>query len=99
MFLTALVESFETSSVESLRALAAAVEAGDVEALGREAHRFKGEASTLGAGGVAELCVELEQMQAPLDRVAAGQRLSRADQEMQRVLHDLQVELGTAQVS
>ncbi len=50
-FLASVAESFAASSVHAVLALTAAVEAGDTDALAREAHRFKGEASTLGAGG------------------------------------------------
>ncbi|HEX2048356.1 MAG TPA: Hpt domain-containing protein [Acidimicrobiales bacterium] len=40
--------------------MADAVAAGELQALAREAHRFKGEASTLGLTGVSSLLEELE---------------------------------------
>ena len=51
------------------------------------------------SSGLAALCVELETMPAPLDRVAAGGVLTRADAEVVRVRERLQTEVGTAQVS
>jgi HPt (histidine-containing phosphotransfer) domain-containing protein len=67
--------------------------------LRREAHRFKGEAGTLGATGVAAFCAELETMPTPLDRAGAAGVLARAEQEIVRVRHRLEAELGRAQVS
>jgi two-component system sensor histidine kinase/response regulator len=97
-FLTSLVASFAASSVEALHALAAAVEAGDVDALAREAHRFKGEAATLGAGGVAGVCASLESMPAPLDRSAARELVARAERETGLVRAVLQAEVDAAGV-
>jgi CheY-like chemotaxis protein/HPt (histidine-containing phosphotransfer) domain-containing protein len=98
VFLTTLVRSFLASSTEALHTLAAAVAADDADALNAEAHRFKGEAVTLGAAGVAALCAELEAMPAPLDRAAAGAVLERAEREMVRVRERLQEEFGPAPV-
>ncbi len=98
-FLTALVESFLSSSVASLRELAAAAAVSDADALSRAAHRFKGEAATLGASGVAALCAKLETMTSPLDVAAAQAILVRAEGEMTTVRQRLQAELGIAQAS
>ena len=98
-FLAALVESFLSSAAATLPSLAAAVSAGDVVALGQEAHRFKGEAATLGATGLAELCHELEAMDSPLDRPAAGAILGRVEAEMERVRTRLQAALSGAHVA
>ncbi|HET7721353.1 MAG TPA: response regulator, partial [Acidimicrobiales bacterium] len=99
LFLSSVVASFATSSVQALHALTAAVEAGDVEALAREAHRFKGEASTLGAGGVAGVCAALESMASPLDIPAARQLVARVEQEMGLVRATLQAEADAAGVT
>jgi len=99
VFLATLVESFIASSVLALQALLEAIAAGDTGALSRDAHRFKGEAATLGASGLAALCGELENMAAPLDRAAAGEVLARAEREVSQVQERLRAELGTAQVS
>ena len=98
-FLTTLVDSFLTSSAEALATLAAAAEAGDADTLRAEAHRFKGEASTLGASGVAALCGQLEKLPAPFDRAAATDLVGRAGREMERVREILRDALGGAQVS
>jgi CheY-like chemotaxis protein len=95
-FLASLVESFLASSAEALPALGAAVAAGDVVALAQEAHRFKGEAATLGATGLAELCRALETFQSPLDRAAAGDLVDRAAAEMERVRATLRTALQEA---
>jgi HPt (histidine-containing phosphotransfer) domain-containing protein len=99
VFLAALVESFLTSSGDSLQALAAAVGAGDAEGVRLEAHRFKGESATVGAAVVAGLCAELELVAAPLDRAAAGALLARTEREVVRVRERLEAELGPAPVS
>jgi CheY-like chemotaxis protein len=99
LFLASVVESFTASSVQALVALTAAVEAGDTEALAREAHRFKGEASTLGAGGVAGVCAALESMPAPLDIAAARELVARVEREMGLVRATLQAEVDAAGVT
>lgn len=98
-FLSTLVDSFLTSSSEALATLAAAAEAGDAETLRAEAHRLKGEASTLGASGVAALCGQLEKLPAPFDRAAATDLVGRAGREMERVREILRDALGGAQIS
>ncbi len=98
LFLSSVVESFAASSVQALLALTAAVEAGDIDALAREAHRFKGEASTLGAGGVAGVCAALESMRAPLDIHVARQLVARVEREMGLVRATLQAEADAAGV-
>jgi PAS domain S-box-containing protein len=96
-FLSDLLQSFLTSSVRALQALAASAASGDAVALAREAHRFKGEASTLGATAVAALCAELEALPAPLDGAAA--LVAKVEREMERVREILRAELDAAQVS
>jgi PAS domain S-box-containing protein len=98
LFLASVVASFETSSVQALRALTEAVEAGDIEALAREAHRFKGEASTLGAGGVAGACAALESLPSPLDIPAARELVARVEREMGLVRATLQAEVDASGV-
>jgi two-component system sensor histidine kinase/response regulator len=98
-FLSALVDSFLTSSTGALRALAEAAEAGDATALAAEAHRFKGEAATLGASALAAVCGQLEKLGDPVDRPAARTLVARAEREMGRVREMLRDALGGAQVS
>ncbi|MDQ3641479.1 MAG: response regulator, partial [Actinomycetota bacterium] len=98
VFLATIVESFLASATVSIQALVAAAESGDGAALSREAHRYKGEAATLGANGVAALCEELE-MTAPLiDRARARELVVRVEREMVRVRETLQAEIGSARV-
>jgi CheY-like chemotaxis protein len=99
VFLASVAASFAASSVQALLALSAAVEAGDTEALAREAHRFKGEAATLGAGGIAGVCAALESMGAPLDIRAARQLVARVEREMGLVRAMLQAEADAAGVT
>ncbi|HEX3623329.1 MAG TPA: response regulator [Acidimicrobiales bacterium] len=98
-FLSSLIDSFVASSAEALPAMAAAVEAGDIVRLAKEAHRFKGEAATLGATGLADLCRELETLDAPLDKAAGTDLVTRAAAEMHRVRARLQAALEDAQVA
>ena len=98
-FLATIVESFLASATVSIQALAAAAESGDAAALSREAHRFKGEAATLGANGVATLCEELETMAPPFDRTGAREVVGRVEREMVRVREALKAEIGAAQVA
>jgi len=90
-FLASLVDSFLASADDAVPTLAAAVEAGDVGALAREAHRFKGEAATLGANGLAVLCGGLESLELPRDRLVASGILARIQVEMSRVRDTLHV--------
>jgi CheY-like chemotaxis protein len=98
-FLSSLVDSFFTSSAQTLPALAAAVEAGDGVTLAQEAHRLKGEAATLGANGLADLCRELEGMDSPLDKAAAADLVARATTEMDRARTMLQAAVHDARVA
>ena len=99
LFLSSVVESFHVSSVQALRALAAAVEAGDIDALAREAHKLKGEASTLGAGGVAGVCAALESLPSPLDVSAARELVARVERELGLVRATLQAEIDAAGIN
>ena len=99
VFLANLVQSFLASSTQSLAALHAAVEVGDADALAREAHRFKGEASTLGAGRVAALCLQLERLPLPVDLDVAADLVHRAEREMTSVRRFLQATVDAATVS
>ena len=98
-FLASLVESFLESAGRALPALAAAVQAGDIVALAQEAHRFKGEAATLGATGLAELCHELEAFDSPLDVLAASALVERIGAEMERATVMLRATLAEATVT
>ncbi|MDQ6727861.1 MAG: response regulator, partial [Actinomycetota bacterium] len=84
-FFSALVRSFLASATGALATFTHAIESGDGFALAREAHRFKGEAATLGAVGLAELCRELESLGSPVDSAAGADIVARAGQELGRV--------------
>jgi signal transduction histidine kinase/DNA-binding response OmpR family regulator/HPt (histidine-containing phosphotransfer) domain-containing protein len=58
--LARLLESFSTEMPGALKVLEAAAEAGQYDALAREAHRLKGAAANLGALGMVQLCRALE---------------------------------------
>jgi CheY-like chemotaxis protein len=88
-FLSGLVQSFLTSATGALATMARAVEAGDAAALSGEAHRFKGEAATLGATVLADLCRDLESLGAPLDAAAGADLLARIRRELGRVRQSL----------
>jgi CheY-like chemotaxis protein/HPt (histidine-containing phosphotransfer) domain-containing protein len=95
LFLARLVESFLGSAEACLRGLGEAVESGDAAAVSRLAHRFKGEASTLGATDLAAVCGELESVGSPLDVGAARDLLVRVERETERARVRLQAEVGT----
>ncbi len=97
-FLASLVDSFAASSVQALRTLASAVEAGDRDSLAREAHRLRGAASTLGAGSVAAVCAQLESLPAPLDVPAARLLVTRIERELGRVRAIFQAQVDAAGV-
>ena len=84
-FLSGLVESFLASAHEALLVLAEAVRTHDHLALGQAAHRFRGEAATLGATALAGLCREIESLDAPVDQAATTALLAEADSELERV--------------
>jgi CheY-like chemotaxis protein len=98
-FLANVVDSFLSSSQVFLARMAAAIEENDGAELAREAHRFKGEASTLGAAALADLCAQLQAAASPLDLSAAGELLARAERELQRVWARLRAEVGRAPVA
>jgi CheY-like chemotaxis protein/HPt (histidine-containing phosphotransfer) domain-containing protein len=98
-FLSSLVESFFASSDAALPALAAAAELGDAAALTDGAHRLRGEAATLGATGLADLCRQLEAMTSPLDRAAGAGLVARAAAEMRLIRARLETALHDAHVS
>jgi len=98
LFLASVVDSFMASSQAFLKTMAVAIETGDGPALAREAHRFKGEASTLGAPALADLCAQLQAAGSPLDAATAGDLLARAEKELQRVRARLRAEVGRASV-
>ncbi|MDQ2826563.1 MAG: response regulator, partial [Actinomycetota bacterium] len=88
-FFAGLVQSFLTSATGALATLTVAIEAGDSAALTSEAHRFKGEAATLGAAGLADLCRELESLGSPVDAAAGADIVARAGRELGRVRESL----------
>lgn len=55
-----LVQSFRRDGEQRLALLKEAHEAGDEQALQRQAHSFKGSSSNLGANQVADICLALE---------------------------------------
>jgi len=93
-FLADLIESFLASAGQALPNLAAAVAAGDTLELAQEAHRFRGEAATLGAIGLADLCRELESLDSPLDTAVGAELVTRAEAELARVRQTLHEALG-----
>jgi PAS domain S-box-containing protein len=93
-FLAGVVESFEASVAETLRALGEAVETADAVALALIAHRFKGEASMLGAGDLAAACTALESIISPVDQAEAREMVARVQQAADRATVRLQFEVG-----
>lgn len=57
-----LVDSFQRDGEQRLAALSFAFNAGDQEALRRQAHSFKGSSGNLGALRVFALCMQLESL-------------------------------------
>jgi two-component system sensor histidine kinase/response regulator len=98
VILSNVVGSFLGSATRALEAMGRAVDAGDLDGLTREAHRVKGEASTLGVIAVASLLEELESLPAPLDPSSAKGLLTRTAQEMERAAGLLQAVLDAAGV-
>jgi CheY-like chemotaxis protein len=94
VFLAGVLESFLGSAAESFHLLNEALEAGDAGALSRVAHRFKGEASTLGAGDLAAVCAELESVRPPVDDVAVRDLIARVQREIDRATVRLRFEVG-----
>jgi CheY-like chemotaxis protein len=93
-FLNDLFGSFLASAAQALPRLAAAVAAGDALALAQEAHRFRGEAATLGATGLVDLCRDLESLDSPLDPAAGAALVARTDAELARVAQALRTSLN-----
>ncbi|HLT04089.1 MAG TPA: Hpt domain-containing protein [Pseudomonas sp.] len=83
-----LLEAYLDDSEERLRALREALRQCDAGALARTAHSFKGSCSNMGAVGLAQLCLELEQAgrEASLDQAATLLRKVELEISVVRVL-------------
>jgi histidine phosphotransfer protein HptB len=55
-----LLDQFHSNALQGLLSIRAAIETGDGAELKRASHKLKGTAATLGAKGLAALCLELE---------------------------------------
>lgn len=87
-----VVGLFLADAPERLRAIAAAVHAGDAAALQRAAHTMKGASATIGARSLQRVCRGLEEMGRDQRVASAAAELSVLDREFTRVkdaLHQL----------
>jgi two-component system, sensor histidine kinase and response regulator len=76
---------FVSEAPSRIRAISAAVEAGDPEAVHRSAHTLKGAAGTIGAAALQAECLALEQMGKRNTLQDASRRLEAMHQEYRRV--------------
>ncbi|MDY0040996.1 MAG: ATP-binding protein [Desulforhabdus sp.] len=88
-----VINSYIKVSARLLKEIREGVERGDPVAVREAAHSFKSSSSTLGAGMLAALCRELEEMGRTNSIVNASDVLSALEAESERVLEVLRAEL------
>jgi PAS domain S-box-containing protein len=80
-----LIDCYLDDTPRLLQTLNAAIESQNFAEWGRAAHSLKSSSAALGAGGLAELCQQLEEAAWSQDQVKAAQLAPRLDPEFQRV--------------
>ena len=61
-FLKMMVDEFHNTIPDHVTRIKSALEAGDLETMGKEAHQFKGAAANMGAKALAEAALALERI-------------------------------------
>ena len=92
VFLGQLYDTWDGETRVRLEELSAAVDAGDVAAVGRVAHSIKGGSASMGAVRLAEVCDEVEQAVrdgAPVDPAGAQERIAAAVEQARAALGEL----------
>jgi len=89
-FLGSLVETFRTDCAAYLDAIRAAVDAGDAEALRREAHGLKGAAANMQAEAVRAAAHRLEELGRAEGLDQASQALQRLEAAVDRLMPALE---------
>lgn len=89
-FLSELVDVFRSEYPDSVRAVQAAVQAGDPGALQKAAHTFKGALANMSATDAAAMAADLEAMGRSLELANAHTTLDQLVEELPRVLRGLE---------
>ena len=76
-FLKMIMDEFRNSIPNFVTRIQSALQDGDMERLGKDAHQFKGAAASLGAKGIAAVSLELEQIGKNGDAADAAKALER----------------------
>jgi HPt (histidine-containing phosphotransfer) domain-containing protein len=85
-FLASLVETFRTDCASYLDAIREAVEAGDAEALCRQAHGLKGAAANMQAEAVQRAAQQLEELGRAEDLEQASEALDQLEGAVDRIM-------------
>ena len=88
-FYSQLLETFDQDAVVHLAVLRAAIAGGNTERLRQEAHALKGASLTIGAQGMADLCMELESLGMAQSVEGAPATLARLECEYERVKSEI----------
>jgi histidine phosphotransfer protein HptB len=91
-FFSKLLDTFGRDAAEHLAALRAATIGGETEQVREEAHALKGASLTIGALGMAQICLELERFGTAQNLEGAPEELARLEREFDRVKIEIKQE-------
>ena len=95
-FVTRLIDQYLAESTSRMAELKDAIERRDAPAVRRTAHSLKGSSGTVGAGRMAEICGELDQLARNMTFDGTSTLVVALDDEFKRVRDALQLERGIA---
>lgn len=91
-----LVSTFQKDSTLRLGQIRAAAAAGETGRLCSEAHTIKGSARQMGAGAVADVCLEIEENLADLSGSELAQRMNLLESRLSEICYAMSRYLASA---
>jgi two-component system, sensor histidine kinase and response regulator len=90
-FFRDLLETFEHDALKHITLMRSAAAGGETARLGREAHSLKGASLTVGAGGMADICAELERVEPQRCEEITSLALTRLQREFDLVQKEIEL--------